>query len=224
VQARKLGFLNRTLEGKPVRSSYPCRGRKCRKHSAVYRSLRHDHNQVAPNNFLGSYVATTFQIDPALLNAKREPISDHAKELLRDYFRREEFWEAVESRDVPLGFAGETFLYVKPRRAQQIHKELSDAGGPWCWFVRSAMNGIASGKIARGRATLPCQIADLFFSVLTDGAGGIGELLGRAFGGTAVAQVNGSYEGIDALGREVLEYMACRPLADPPDKKGDDHV
>jgi hypothetical protein len=132
------------------------------------------------------------------------------------------FWELVESHGMPVGFAGRTSLGVQKRRAELVLKELEKAQGPRRWFVLKAIEGFNSGKIARGRATAWCQIADQFFKFLAGSEEWIEDIRVRALGGTSVALVNGEYEGITGLEREILEYTICKHLKETTNKKGDD--
>jgi hypothetical protein len=207
------GFLNRTFSGKPVRHSYACRGRKGRKSGGTYQSLYGNHNRNSPKNFRGPYTAQRYLIAPALVKLKREPLNEHAKELLASFLQREAFWRAIEEDMIPVGFAGETFLGVKKRRAEQILNELEEAGSPLDWLLVKAVEGFKSGKIARGRATLECQLANRFFLLLAGDETGVAALLAREFGGTEVGHVGVKYTSLDDFEQEIVEYFICSKIS-----------
>lgn len=165
------------------------------------------------------YIAQHYYYAPWLETLERRPISEAAKDLLGEYLRRQAFWWAVEQFGCPPGFAGAALLGgVSKRRVQQVLAELDEAGGPYRWFVLRAIEGLKSGKIARGRATAFCAIADQFFNCLAGGEEVIEELQARAFGGVTSGQVVGEYEGVVGIGLEVLEYSMCKHLPPVPAK------
>jgi len=206
-------FLNRTYDGKAIRRSKACRGKKTRKAGGFHRSLYHDFNKVDPREFQGAYNSPPkLEFTPEVEKLPRKPISAPARKLLKEYFRRRCFWELVERDGYSVRFAGETILGVEVRSSQLIHKELTGAGGPWLWFAWAAALGIRTGDIAPGRATAGSEDADLFFNALAGSPGHVADIETRAFGGRSVALVGGPYEGISGVEIDVLEYLKCRLL------------
>jgi hypothetical protein len=188
---------------------------------AAYRSVG---RKPKLREFHGPYGgATSFEVPAKVLKARR-PIGDHAKELLQHYYQRRAFWELVRE-GVPVGFAGETHLGVGPRRSEQLVAVLEEAGGPWPWFAGKALAAINAGRVARGRATTACPVADLFFRLLAgDGETPTGVLLEdirtRAFGDTRVGTIGGPYERINEAEAEAFEYFTLRCVGDGPKGRG----
>src|SRR5262249_6577629 len=148
--------------------------------------------------------------DP-LKNLKRKPIGSHARDLLGEYLRRAAFWRYVKENDVPMEFAAEQVLGAKQRgvnrrRGQQGHKELSEAGGPWHWFVLKAIEGFKSSRIAPGRQTEGCPVADQFFTALAGGRDELDSLRSKALGGRYHASLEHVCEGLTGTEREVIQY------------------
>jgi hypothetical protein len=172
-----------------------------------------NHNRISSKNFRGPYTPERYLVAAALVKLKREPLNEHAKELFANFLQREAFWRAIEEDLIPVGFAGETFLGVKKRRAELILNELEEAGSPRDWLLVKAVEGFKSGKIARGRATLECQIANRFFLLLAGDEGGLEALFAREFGGTEVGHVGVEYATLNAFEQEIIEYFICSKIS-----------
>jgi hypothetical protein len=211
VHDRSKEFLNREYDGKSRRTGhgYHLRGAKRRRTSGGgYRNLRSPNEYYDRGDVRGSWYCDAYKIPCHLKDVRQEPISERAKDLLRDLLKREAFWRDVEQKGVPPGFAGEAhFPELKRRRVQEIHKELVDAGSPWEWFSRRVMEDIRAGRIAGGLATRRCQIADQFFLHLAGGNEAVyRSLQAKAFGGHGLGRVATSYEGLSDLECEILNY------------------
>jgi hypothetical protein len=216
VRNRKQGFLNRTLEGKKIRESHPLCGGKRQKKGGTHSRL----NRVIPREPLrGSYVGPV-TIPDALRNLKQQPISEHAKEILSEYIRRQVFWHLVEDHGMTIGFAGKTILRVQERRAAEVFKELKEADGPLRWFRLKAIKGLRSGKIAPGRMTAWCEDADQFFKFLAGGKKCIEDIRFEALGGISEIPADRQYEGITKFEREILEYTVFKFLNKTRTRKG----
>jgi hypothetical protein len=211
TRRKKQGFLNRTFDGKGIRHSHHLRG--CKRQRTIdgrSRDLNPLPSQTSRIELRGRY---TVPVPAELFKIQRLPISDPAKDLLYDFLRRKAFWEGVKNHRVPVEFAGLTYLNVKLRQTQKRLAELEDAGGPLRWFQHKAFEGFRAGKIAQGKATAWCPIADLFFASLVGGEERMKEIRARSPGKIDTWSKKES-ETTAALEREALEYTICKYLTD----------
>lgn len=95
-----------------------------------------------------------------------KPISKSAIDLLEDYHRRRAFEEAIDA-GAPVEFAGRALLRVNRTQAFNIQKSMPD--GAYAWFEMEFAFRLARGKIAEGRATERCPLADHFYIELSGG-------------------------------------------------------
>jgi hypothetical protein len=154
-----------------------------------------------------------------LLKTKRRPINEAARELLTNYHRRHAFWTATsdvgQHDPMSIELAGDIYLFAKKSTAHNVYRELEAAGGPRSWFVEKAREGIRSGKIARGRATSGCTLADRFFALLVGGKANLDEVDWRVRGGAKVVVIGEKHAGVNEIEAEALEYTFCRHLDEP---------
>jgi hypothetical protein len=198
VRKTNAGFLNRTFDGRPVRDSFPLRGRQRRRTGGGYQNLKGPGPSKDYRDLYG------YPIPEEWAELRREPIGDFAKKLLADFLRHNMFWDAVKTHRIPVEFAGRSCLGVKMRCAQVVLKKLDGDRGPLNHFRSKAFEGFRENKIARGAATAQCPVADYFFSLLAGGPERITQI--RA-------------EVAEVLHSQYLEYTVCKSLPYSPVKK-----
>jgi len=98
----------------------------------------------------------------------QKPLTAAAENLLKLYFRYDAFLLAIEQH-APVEWAGRQILGVHKARAYAIQREIDDQGSLEGWFQQKALDGMAAGRIGRGRETQPSPLADAFFVNLAGG-------------------------------------------------------
>jgi hypothetical protein len=126
--------------------------------------------------------------------------------LLDLYFRLNAFVMAIEEK-VPVEWIGKRILGVGKARAYAILREIDAHADLEAWFRSKALQGMATGRIGRGRQTRPSPLADAFFIAL---AGGEAEARAcvRSLAGASRAEIQtAAGDDLDEAAAEVRDYM-----------------
>ncbi len=98
----------------------------------------------------------------------QNPLTASALSLLEFYFKLKTFVMAIEEK-APVEWAAECILGVHKVRAYEILREIGEHADLGAWLRQKVFVGMESGRIGRGRETLPSALADAFFIALAGG-------------------------------------------------------
>ena len=148
----------------------------------------------------------------------RKPITAAAEKVLIGYHMKRAFWYACRTKEM-IEWAGKHILGVGRSQAYETYNAIADSGGPLGWFQVEVLDGMDSGKIGRGRATVPSPRADAFFFHLSGNSPAITEA-SQAFdsgikdGLVDIHAIRQSMSRDDEfevhVAREVVDYFCCR--------------
>jgi len=135
----------------------------------------------------------------------QRPLTAAAENLLELYFRYDTFLMAIEEL-APVEWAGERILGVRKARAYAIQREIAEHGGLDAWFCQKVLEGMSTGRIGRGRETLPSRLADAFFIALA-GSQAQARSCAQCLAGNAKADLEKAYrEDLNPVASEVRDY------------------